>query len=218
MQSKKRKGKRINRTPEEVAKDFWLSFYQKTNEILQNRKDEDISPREKKHYQLYLDQKRSLPDDAPIGGLKHLVLDYYFLVKPYVPWDEIKSTLKGFRIADDAIQHLVFILKPTAIEYRMLADENEVSKLFEEPAASIVAECNKKIQELALLVGKLENLYEQDDYYKQFWPLNLTIERIKYELAVNRAIIRIKHENDKKYLGIYSIDKDLKKSPQKHKY
>src|SRR4030042_3123710 len=112
---RKKKQKRISRTPEELAQDIWLDFYRNLQErITQRIQNNDVlSPNEKKRLQAYIEHKKNLPDDEPIGGFKDLVLEYRYTVKPYLPWDEIKITLKGFKIADDAIQHLVFILKPT---------------------------------------------------------------------------------------------------------
>lgn len=218
MQAKKKKGKRSNRTPEEVAKDFWIDIHQTIqNRLMQSIKDGDESPDEKKHYLSYIDSKRSLPDDAPVGGLKDLVLEHHFLVKPYLPWDKIKSTLKAFNIDDRKIQTLVCILKPSPIEQKFIPDENPLYARIVVSEENVCDEFNREIRELSPLVKRLKNLQEVKGY-EDFAPLILTILKLEYDLEVYREIVKRKRITDKQLLAVYCIDKDLKKSPQKHKY
>jgi len=220
MQRKKKKEKKIDRTPAKVAKDFWSGLYQKLQDrLIQSIEDgKETFPGEKNHYRSFIEKKRSLPDDKPVGDSQELVLSHHFLVKPYLPWNNLKHIQDDLKIDDKKFQVLLFILKPTPIEQTLVPEENWLLKRIDEVSDNFVTECNRKIKALSPLVKKLENLIKEDESYAAFPPIYSTISAMQYDIGCTREIVKRRLTTEKNYLDINLIDKDLKKSPQKHKY
>lgn len=212
--------KKEDYSPETVAKNFWkdwhLTIAHKISDSIMNRLD--IDPAEKKHHIDYISKKKSLPSDLPVGSIEDQLLDFKYLQKPNTDWDKIKECLRDFNVDNKDIELVVFILKRApSVEWTLSPRENPAFTAFNKAADSMMSEFNQKIRELSPLVNHLEKLQE-DTPYKDYFLLTQPIEVLKYHIALYREIIKNKRDTDKRWLGIYCLDKDLKKSPQKHKY
>ncbi len=200
-----------NDSPEAIAQNFWIGVYREVAGRLENAIDGGEGLEE------YIRTKRSLPEDAAVGGSKDLTIEHGYLVKPYMEWEKIKTCLKGIGITETAlIERLVFLLKPYPLEDAL---SNPFLQRFEKATKHICRELNRKIKELSPLIRRLENLAVQDEVYHDFEPIRKTIEAFKFDVAVYKAIIKKKKNTDKKWAEAHLIDKDIEKvSPQKHKF
>ena len=220
IQTNRTTEKKEDYSPETVAKNFWLywlrTIMQQVSDRIMNRLD--IDQAEKKHHLDYVNKKKSLPPDLPVGGIEDQLLDFHYLQKPNTDWDKIKDCLRDLDIDNKNIELLVFILKRAPIEHTLVPQENPTLTALNEAADSMISEFNQKIRELSPLIKRLEKLQEVGSFYKEFHPLSMTIEALRYEIALCHEIIQLKKVKDRQWLDIYCLDKDLKKSPQKHKY
>lgn len=197
-------------SPEVIAQKFWIEFYKKFKERVEN-----VLLDEKEEIK-YIHAKRSLPEDATVGGSEDLMIDYEYLVKPYVEWGKVRTCLRDVGITKTVIERLVFILKPYPLDGAL---SNPLIQKVEKAANGMCRDLNRQIKELSPLIKRLENLTRQDAAYRKLKPLRETIEALKFDVELLKAIIERKKSTDKKWKEMRLIDKNTDKvSPQKHKF
>ena len=216
MAKRMEKEKRNELSSKEFAEGFWAALYQqyiqRIRQFMATR-----HKHEAKLYWQYMDELERLTADERKGGGK-ILIDYKFHVKPYLPWKKINDAFKDLKVDNYSIESIIFVLKPFPIEKVIIAENNPALECFEEASDIIVADCNKKIRQLSPLVQKLRNLAKEDKGYAEYVPLYLTVAAMDYDIECCRELVKTKQSGDKNWRETYYLDKNLKKSPQKHEY
>lgn len=202
---------------DEFAENFWQDIYKSNlNTFLkgakENLKEEDYIEHEK-----FAENILKLPRMND-GSLRDLFIPYWFYIRSSLPWTKIKNCLKELNIDDKNIELVVFFLKPTYIESTILPDPNRFLEIFNKSDKEICDTLNNEIKKLSRLVGGLQNLIEEDKSFKNFFPIHVTIAAMQSQINLNRAVVKYKNKEGENYLKKYGISKNLRKSPQKHKY
>lgn len=213
----KRKAQKT-KTPEEVAKEFWVETYAEIRQRIEESISDGTTSEERDHYLRFVQHLKQLPESTPVGGLEELIINHLYLVSPYLPWNEVRAIFNGLSIDEQAMKGIIFVLKPTPIEHSMDLRENSLNQLIDKACKETIDDCNKKIKNLSPLVKRLEKLMRENEAYSKVRSLNETVAVLRHDIELYRAIVRTKAENDKRHLQRYLIDKDLNKSPQKHKF
>ena len=211
--------KKDHYTPTEVAIEFWTRWYQETDNI---RKEEleasNIGASTKNSLCDYIKKVDDIGRPLPLGNIDVDFLKFNYLQKPSVDWDKVKVCLSDFNMDDIAVESFVFAIMRGPIDYITNPSNNPFIKVFNDAENEVVSGIKQQIKKLSPLVKRLENLREGSLLYRDSAPISATIEELKLDLAVHKEIIKLKDNSDKAKLNFYGIDKDLKKSPQKHNY
>lgn len=210
--------KKDHYTPPEVAFEFWRKWYQETDNLRKEMiETSGMDACEKKQLLEYTKKIDSL-GPLPVGNIEVQSLQFDYLQKASIDWHKIKSCLSDFIIDDRAIEALVFVMMPAPVNDVINTSRNPFVATISEEEDKIISRLNQQIKQLSPLVKRLENLQQGQLIYNNCEPLWTTIEIFKQDIAVNREVIKLKHNIDKAKMNFYGIDKDLKKSPQKHKF
>lgn len=210
--------KKEHYTPPEVAFEFWRKWYQETDNLRKEMiETSGMDECEKKRLLEYTQKIDSL-GPLPVGHFEVASLEFDYLKKPGVDWGKIRGCLRDFPIDDIAIESLVFILMRAPFDSSVNPSNNPFIKVINDAENAVVTGIKQQIKQLSPLIKRLENLQEGNLLYRDSAPISATIETLKLDLAVHREIIKLKDNSDKAKLNFYGIDKDLRKSPQKHKY
>lgn len=192
---------------EGIFDDFQKQFVNEFSEVLK------FLPQEEERFLLfYLNAHRNLPTDS----LEDFVLAHHFLVEPYVKWDKIKKTLKGLKIDDKKAWTIVFVLKPVPFEKVLFPNKNLPYKAIKGVEKWTCDFCSEQIKQISPLVKQLENLYHMAPERRVSFPP--TIDSLKRDIEVYRESIKKISDRERAVHETFHIDKDLKKSPQKHIY
>lgn len=210
--------KKDHYTPPEVAFEFWRKWYQEQDNLRKEMIETSSMDECEKKRLLEYTQKIDSLGPLPVGNFEVASLDFDYLTKPGVDWGKIRDCLRDFPIDDIAIESLVFILTRAPFDSSVNPSNNPFIKVFNDAENAVVSGIKQQIKKLSPLIKRLENLREGSLLYRDSAPISATIETLKLDLAVHREIIKLKDNLDKAKLNFYGIDKDLKKSPQKHKY
>ena len=212
------------KTPEEVARDFWAGVFKDLRERLEeteSKATDSTSDKTARHerelFTGFSRELQNLPKDAPIPCLKEVLIQHKYLVKPYLPWDRIGIVLSDLNLNREKIEGLVLLLKPVPIEHHLGLLKDTIIQKFEKTIKKEVDRLNEKVKALSPLLKRLEKLSRQREY-RGFSPLSGTVTRLRRDIAISKAMVKARRENDKKLLEGYGIDKDPNKSPQRHKY
>lgn len=208
----------INKTdisPVEAAQFFWDFL-----DILISMHIEDSFKKDKGDkgfHTEYADKIKSIFKEFPGGNKKELPIMFNYTVKPYLNLVQINKCLKELHIDDSSIENIISVLKPIPIEHYLIPGENRLNDRMTQVTKGIFAEANQKIRTLSPLLKRLTNL-SQDKTYCHLEPLEQTINILNYDIEMLQWIVKIRQASDRHNLSIYHMDKDLRKSPQKHKY
>jgi hypothetical protein len=204
---KTNRGRSAKDVAEGIFVDFQKQFVNEFSEVLK------FLPQEEKRFLLfYLNAPKKLPTDS----LEDFVLTHHFLVEPYVRWDKIKKALKGLNIDEKRAWTIVFVLKPLPLEKELFPNKNLLYKVIKSVEKRTCDFCSKQIKQISPLVKQLENLYHTAPERRVSFPP--TIDSLKRDIEVYRELIKKVSDRERAFRQSFRIDKDLKKSPQKHIY
>jgi hypothetical protein len=134
-----------------------------------------------------------------------------------VPWEKIKKCLVAVKIKDEAvIRHIVQTLKPIPIEMEIKPTQGSLYTWIIDRERAICSYFNKKIKNISPVIKRLENLYQEEPERRVC--LVQSIELLQDDVRTYKKVIEFYKNNRKTLLKSYSIDKDLRKSPQKQAY
>jgi hypothetical protein len=141
---------------------------------------------------------------------------HQILVVRSVPWGKIKRSLQEFRFDEKTIKAIVYILKPIPIEKVLFPNNSLGQSAIKDFEKRFCGDLAKDIKRLSPLIKQLENLYQISPQLRSSLPP--AIDSLKKERETYRELIKLFKDREKKLYRSFKIDKDLKKSPQKHRY